>query len=174
MTLPKFVFSLNRVDYNFKSVQSTTLPLQTHTPLDKAPGQGSGLTPPPARTTLVIPFPGSKPPCPPAGEETREIAPMPRVTRVTYASGAMRDLDQLRDFLAAHDPEAVLAAAKGIVDAISMLERHPLIGRPVEMGVREFVISRGRTGGVALYDFLDAIDTVVILAVRHQREADFD
>ncbi len=99
---------------------------------------------------------------------------MPRVTRVTYAPGAMRDLEQLRDFLAAHDPEAALAAAKGIVDAISMLQRHPLIGRPVEMGVREFVISRMRTGGVALYDFLDTIDTVVILAVRHQREAGVD
>jgi plasmid stabilization system protein ParE len=48
---------------------------------------------------------------------------MPRVTRVTYAPGAMRDLERLRDFLAAHDPEAVLAAAKGIVDAISMLKR---------------------------------------------------
>lgn len=99
---------------------------------------------------------------------------MPRVTRVTYALGAMRDLERLRDFLAAHDPEAALVAAKGIADVISMLERHPLIGRPVEMGMRELVISRGRTGYVALYDFLDTIDTVVILAVRHQREAGFD
>ncbi len=99
---------------------------------------------------------------------------MPRVTRVTYAPGAMRDLERLRDFLAAHDPEAALVAAQGIVDAISTLERHPLIGRPVDMGMRELVISRGRTGYVALYDFLDTIDTVVILAVRHQREAGFD
>jgi plasmid stabilization system protein ParE len=99
---------------------------------------------------------------------------MPRVTRVTYALGAMRDLERLRDFLAAHDPEVALVAAKGITDVISMLERHPLIGRPVEMGMRELVISRGRTGYVALYDFLETIDTVVILAVRRQREAGFD
>jgi plasmid stabilization system protein ParE len=99
---------------------------------------------------------------------------MPRVARVTYAPGAMRDLERLRDFLAAHDAEAALVAVQGIADAISTLERHPLIGRPVDMGMRELVISRGRTGYVALYDFLDTIDTVVILAVRHQREAGFD
>ena len=55
-----------------------------------------------------------------------------------------------------------------------MLERHPMIGRPVEMGMRELVISRGRTGYVALYDYLEPIDTLVILAVRHQREAGFE
>lgn len=88
---------------------------------------------------------------------------------VAYAPRALRDLERLRDFLAEHG--AALAAAQVITDAVSTLERHPLIGRPVENGLRELVISRGHTGYVALYDYLEIIDTVVILAVRHQREA---
>lgn len=51
-----------------------------------------------------------------------------------------------------------------------MLERHPLIGRPAEDGMRELVISLGRTGYVALRDWLEAIDTVVILALQLQRK----
>lgn len=55
-----------------------------------------------------------------------------------------------------------------------MLERHPLIGRPAEAGMHELVISNGRTGYVALYDWLEVIDTAVILALRHQREAGYE
>jgi plasmid stabilization system protein ParE len=96
------------------------------------------------------------------------------VARITYAPGAVLDPERLRDLLAEHDLEAALAAAGAIADAVSVLERHPLIGRPAEAGMRELVISRGRTGYVALYDWLEAIDTVVVLALRHQREAGYE
>ena len=96
------------------------------------------------------------------------------MARITYAPGAVLDLERLRDFLAEHDPEMALSAAEAIVEAVSVLERHPLIGRPAEAGTRELVIARGRTGYVALYDWLEAIDTVVMLALRHQREAGYE
>jgi plasmid stabilization system protein ParE len=96
------------------------------------------------------------------------------VARITYAPGAVLDLERLQDFLAEHDPAVALAAAGAIVEAVSVLERHPLIGRPAEAGMRELVIARGRTGFVALYDWLEVIDTVVILALRHQREAGYE
>ena len=96
------------------------------------------------------------------------------MARITYAPGAVLDLERLRDFLAQHDPRAARAAAEAIVEVVSVLERHPLIGRPAEAGMRELIISRGRTGYVALYDWLEAIDTVVILALRHQREAGYE
>lgn len=96
------------------------------------------------------------------------------MARVTYAPGAVLDLERLRDFLAEHDPGAALAAAEAIVEAVALLERHPLIGRPAEAGMRELIISRGRTGYVALYDWLEPIDTVIVLALRHQREAGFE
>ncbi len=96
------------------------------------------------------------------------------MARVTYAPGAVRDLERLRGFIAEHDPDAALGAARAIVDAVSVLERHPLIGRPAEAGMRELVISHGRTGYVALYDWLEPIDAVVVLALRHQHEAGYD
>lgn len=96
------------------------------------------------------------------------------MARITYAPRAVLDLERLRNFLAEHDPEAALAAAEAIAEAVSVLERHPLIGRPAEAGMRELIISRGHSGYVALYDWLEAIDTVVILALRHQREAGYE
>ena len=96
------------------------------------------------------------------------------MARITYAPSAVRALERLRDFLAEHDPEAAPRAARAIADAVSVLERHPLIGRPAEAGMRELLISHGRTGYVALYDWLEPVDTVVVLALRHQREAGYE
>jgi len=39
--------------------------------------------------------------------------------------------------------------------------------------LRELVISRGCTGYVALYRFEEDQDAVLILAIRHQREAGY-
>ena len=39
--------------------------------------------------------------------------------------------------------------------------------------MRELVISRGRSGYVALYSFEPVHDACLILAVRHQREAGY-
>ncbi len=58
-------------------------------------------------------------------------------------------------------------------EAVSILAEHPLVGRPVEKGLRELVISRGRTGYLALYRFFEEEDVVLVLALRHQREAGY-
>ena len=73
-----------------------------------------------------------------------------RVARLTYSPQATLDLERLQDFLAEHDPEWADAAVRVIVHGMTVLEQHPLIGRPAEEGMRELVISRGRTGYVAL------------------------
>ena len=54
-----------------------------------------------------------------------------------------------------------------------MLEEHPLIGRKRDALRRELVISRGRSGYVAMYRFDSANDIVLVLRIRHQREAGF-
>lgn len=61
-----------------------------------------------------------------------------------------------------------------IVDGISVLERHPRIGRPAEEGLHELVMSSGKTGYVALYRYEAASDRVLVLALRRQREAGYD
>lgn len=95
------------------------------------------------------------------------------MAQVVYSEYAFTDLERLTDFLAETDRMFALETAVTIQDAVAILEHHPLIGRPCEHGLRELVISRGRTGYVALYDFLEADNTVLVLAIRHQREAGF-
>ena len=51
-----------------------------------------------------------------------------------------------------------------------MLSEHPLIGRRIAGDVRELVLSFGRTGYIALYRFVPAVEEVRILSIRHQRE----
>ena len=60
-----------------------------------------------------------------------------------------------------------------ILEAIQILTHSPLIGRPVKDGKRELVIGRATRGYVALYRYVAAINTVLLLAVRAQREAGY-
>ena len=47
------------------------------------------------------------------------------------------------------------------------------IGRPMPHGLRELLVSRGRTGYLALYSFDERHDAVLMLAIRHRREDDY-
>lgn len=93
------------------------------------------------------------------------------MAQLIYARQAFADLDRLVDFLIDSDPGAAAETVDLIIEAVNVLQRHPSIGRPVEHGLRELVISRGKTGYVAMYSFEAVHDTVLILAIRHQREA---
>jgi addiction module RelE/StbE family toxin len=95
------------------------------------------------------------------------------VAEVVYSRHAFADLDRLADFLAKDAPRVAIAAIDVIRDGIEILERHPLIGRPCEEGLRELLISYGKSGYVALYSYEQEYDVVLVLAIRHQREAGF-
>jgi plasmid stabilization system protein ParE len=92
------------------------------------------------------------------------------LARLIYSARALADLERLTDFLIENDPAEAARTVELIEEAVSLLERHPLIGRPLEQELRELVISRGRTGYVAIYSFEELHDSILILAVRHQRE----
>ena len=92
---------------------------------------------------------------------------------ISYASRAASDLQRLVDFLAASDSSAAAQTAELIISAVEALQHHPLLGRPVESGFRELVISRGRSGYLALYRYNEARDRVLVLTIRHQREAGY-
>ena len=77
---------------------------------------------------------------------------------------------RLTDFLFESSPTAALATIDLIEEAIMLLERHPLIGRLVDDALRELIISRGKSGYVALYSYERNSDTILILTIRHQRE----
>jgi plasmid stabilization system protein ParE len=95
------------------------------------------------------------------------------MTELVYAEQALLDLERLSDFLLQTDPQAAHDTAVLIFEALEMLTLHPEIGRKVHFGQRELVISRGRTGYLALYRFLPHIDRIVMLALRHQRESGY-
>ena len=91
--------------------------------------------------------------------------------KLFFAPRALDDLDRLAAFLIEASPALAAETAPLIVGALRSLRDHPLIGRPVEEDLRELLISRGRTGYVALYRYRIDIDAVVVLAIQHQREA---
>lgn len=93
------------------------------------------------------------------------------MAQVVYSRKALSDLErafQSLDDLGA--TEAALKAVAAIRSAVVMLSSHPLIGRIATGDYRELVISFGRSGYVALYRYLPAVDRVRILAIKHQRE----
>lgn len=95
------------------------------------------------------------------------------MAKLIYTERALAELQRLTDFLAESDPPAAAETVELIEEAVAVLRRHPLLGRPVEHDMRELVISRGQTGYLALYSFEEDHDAVLLLAVRHQREADY-
>jgi addiction module RelE/StbE family toxin len=96
------------------------------------------------------------------------------LARLIYTANALADLERLTDFLLESDPTAALHTIELIEEAVSILQRHPCVGRLVDQTLRELVISRGRSGYVALYSHEELEDCVLVLAVRHQREAGYD
>lgn len=86
---------------------------------------------------------------------------------------ASADLERLIDFLATSAPDAAMETVDIILDGLQILASHPLVGRPLGQGLRELVISRGRTGYLALYSYDAQADLALVLAVRHQQESDY-
>jgi plasmid stabilization system protein ParE len=95
------------------------------------------------------------------------------MTRWWLAPEAAEDLERLVDFLAEAAPETAGDTVDLILDALDTLSRHPNIGRPMQQGLRELVISRGRSGYLALYSYDEQHDAALVLAIRHQREDDY-
>ncbi|MGH8728903.1 MAG: type II toxin-antitoxin system RelE/ParE family toxin [Burkholderiales bacterium] len=95
------------------------------------------------------------------------------MAQVIYSQQAFADFERIFEFYATSDPEGAARIISSIREAIEILERHPLVGRSVDEELRELIISRGKTGFVALYSFLEDEDAVLVLALRHQREAGY-
>jgi toxin ParE1/3/4 len=95
------------------------------------------------------------------------------MSRIELAPEITEDFDRILDHLARHEIHDAAPRIRQIIDAISVLEQNPLIGRPLENGLRELVIGRQTRGYVALYRYIEMIDTVFVLAIRSQREAGY-
>ena len=83
------------------------------------------------------------------------------------------DFDRILDHLSEYAVEDAPGRIGEIIQAIDVLQHNPLIGRPVLADTRELVIGRKARGYVALYRYIEQIDTVLVLAIRSQREAGY-
>ena len=96
------------------------------------------------------------------------------MSRLSWSPQALLDVQRLYRVLASKNIDAAKRAVKAIRQGVKVLGQQPGIGRPIEDmpdEFREWLIDFGDSGYVARYR-LDA-DEVVILAVRHQREAGY-
>lgn len=87
--------------------------------------------------------------------------------RLQFTRGASRDLVRLRDFIAAHDPQAAGRVGKRLARTIRLLREQPGLGQAVEelAGVRELV------AGDYVVRYTTRDDSVVILRLWHGRES---
>ena len=94
--------------------------------------------------------------------------------RLKWSQPALLDVARLHAFLAPKSRDAAKRAVKTIRQGVKLLSRHPEMGRPVEELLpefREWIIEFGSSAYIALYHYDGK--QVVILAVRHAREAGY-
>ncbi len=101
--------------------------------------------------------------------------------RVLFSEAAAQDLEQLFDFALQRELDSETGdldipdrAVQAIKNGIGFLKSSPFACRKVgdSSFIRELIIPFGNTGYVALFEIVDS-DTVIIGAIRHQREDDY-
>jgi plasmid stabilization system protein ParE len=96
------------------------------------------------------------------------------MSRLRWSQPALLDVARLHSFLAPKSRNVAQRAIKAIRQGVKALAKNPEIGRPVAElppQFREWVIEFGSGAYVAIYHY-DGKE-VVILAVRHGREAGY-
>jgi plasmid stabilization system protein ParE len=94
---------------------------------------------------------------------------------IVFDSGALDDLERIFEFNAQRDPAMALDHVEVVRSAVAMLDAHPEIGQPAgrRSTLRELVISHGKTGYIALYEYSPIEKLVRVVAIRHQREVGY-
>nr|WP_315229891.1 type II toxin-antitoxin system RelE/ParE family toxin [uncultured Limnohabitans sp.] len=96
------------------------------------------------------------------------------MSRVIWSPAALLDVQRLYRFLAPKNIDAAKQAVKALRQGVKVLQLQAGIGRPIDdmpEEFREWIIDFGDSGYVARYR-VDS-EVVVILAVRHQKQAGY-
>lgn len=101
------------------------------------------------------------------------MTPPAPTTHLSVAPLAIADLYRLEQFLLDTDDPLAGGLVAFVMQALAVLKIQPSIGRPMGLGFRELIISRGRTGYLARYQFQPAVNLVTVLRIRHQRESGY-
>jgi len=94
---------------------------------------------------------------------------------VRLTANARAQIERLGKFYDDKDHDIGLRAVRAILKALKPLAQFPAIGRAARdhRDLRELSIRFGRSGYVALYRYDPGADAVVILTIRHQKEAGY-
>jgi toxin ParE1/3/4 len=92
------------------------------------------------------------------------------MARIELAPEVLGDLDRFLTHLVQHDVADAPERLRQLMASIDVLSHSPELGRPVRGGLRELVMGQKSRGYVALYCYLSAVDMVLVLAIRSQRE----
>lgn len=95
------------------------------------------------------------------------------MARIELAPEVMDDFERILLHLEQFEAEHPAQRIQEIIGAIDILATNPLIGRPCDAEKRELIIGKQTHGFVALYRYLEALNTVFVLAIRSQREAGY-
>ncbi|MCL1532457.1 plasmid stabilization protein [Xanthomonas nasturtii] len=95
------------------------------------------------------------------------------MARVEFLPSVNEDLRRIIGHLEQHEAAHIQERLGEIVSASDVLTNNPLIGRLTHNDLRELVIGQGARGYIALYQYVTALDTVFVLAIRAQREAGY-
>jgi len=94
---------------------------------------------------------------------------------IVFDSEALDDLERIFEFNARDDPGIALDHIEVVRTGVMILDAHPEMGRPAGRGstLRELVISHGKTGYIALYEYSPVEKLIRVVAIRHQREVGY-
>ena len=95
------------------------------------------------------------------------------MSRIELAPEIAEDFERNLDHLAQYEVNDRAERIGEIIQAISVLEHNPLIGRPASGEMNALVIGRRTHGYIALYRYVAVIDTVFVLAIHSRREAGY-
>ena len=93
------------------------------------------------------------------------------MSQIILLPGAQRDLLRLRAFLKEKDPEAAGRVGSTIKTALRRLAQFPESAPlSIQPPIRQLHIPFGRAGYMAGYVYDEAVDTVFVVSIRHEKE----
>lgn len=96
--------------------------------------------------------------------------------QVIVSDSARQDLQRLQNFLKTKNTLAAKKVSEVLIRGIRQLQTFPEMGRPVAhlpLEYQELVIEFGGSGYVMLYRHDELTNSLVILKIKHQKEAGY-
>jgi addiction module RelE/StbE family toxin len=99
------------------------------------------------------------------------------MSQIVYSGQSNRDLVRLAESMQEIEPRMRKRVIETILNGIEILERFPCISKISQDGryknMRELFIPFGNSGYLALYEYIEQTDIVLIASIRHAREAGY-